>query len=92
MGRNDFVKKIAEKTGSNSKTAAEFLAAFEETMLEDVFAAEDSVRLAIGTFSGFTKETAARVGRNPATGETIKIPAKKIKGYPKFRPSKVAKQ
>jgi len=92
MGRNEFVKKMAEKAGISSRAAADALAAFEETMLEDVFAAEDSVRLSIGTFSGYTKETAARVGRNPATGETIKIPAKKIKGYPKFRPSKVAKQ
>ena len=92
MSKVDFIKKISDRTGASAKETAEFLTAFEETMLEDVFAVEDSVRLSIGTFSGYTKETPARVGRNPRTGETLKIPAKKMKGYPKFRPSKIAKQ
>ena len=68
------------------------LEAIEETLLEDVFAEEESVRLKIGTFSGYTKTTSDRKGRNPATGEIIKIKGKTVKGYPKFKPSKAAKE
>jgi len=92
MNKIDFTKKIAEKAEMTQKEAAAFLAAFDEVMMEEIFAKEDSVRLNIGTFSGYTKETSARKGRNPKTGETIDIPAKTMHGYPKFKPSKAAKE
>lgn len=92
MTKNDFYKIIADKANVTVKNVTEVMDAFDEAMMEEIFAKEDSVRLAIGTFSGYTKETAERKGRNPKTGETITIPAKKMTGYPKFKPSKAAKE
>lgn len=91
MTKNDFVRNIAERAEMTQAEARVFVKAFEDAILEDVFAAEDSVRFSFGTFSGYCKETDAREGRNPATGETIKIPAKTIHGYPKFKASAAAK-
>lgn len=92
MNKVDFVKKIAEKAEVTQKEAMNFLAVFDEVMIEDIFAKEDSIRLGIGTFSGYTKVSEARRGRNPHTGEEIAIPKKVISGYPKFKPSKRAKE
>jgi len=92
MNKTDFAKAIADRADMSQKDATKFLAAFEETMMEDIFAAEDKVSLKIGTFSGYTKKSAERKARNPKTGETIVVPAKTVKGYPKFKPSKAAKE
>ena len=92
MTKVEFVKRACEKVDMTQKDMMAALEAIEETLLEDIFAEEDSVRLKIGTFSGYTKVTSDRKGRNPATGETIKIKGKTIKGYPKFKPSKMAKE
>ena len=92
MTKVEFIAKAAEKTDLSQKDVSKALDAIETTLLEDVFAVEESVRLKIGTFSGYTKETSARVGRNPKDGSVVNIPAKVIKGYPKFKPSKLAKE
>ncbi len=91
MTRVEFIKLAAEKAEMTQKEMGEALEAIEDTLMEDVFAEEESVRLKIGTFSGYTRESAARTGRNPKTGEPIKIPAKKQTGYPRFKPSSAAK-
>ena len=92
MTKLEFIKKVCEKTDLNQREVADALEAIETTLLEDVFAVEDSVRLKIGTFSGFTKVTSDRKGRNPATGEEILIKGKTIKGHPKVKWSKAAKE
>ena len=92
MKKTEFIDMLAKRADVSKKEATAMLAAFDEIMLEEIFAKEDSVKLGIGTFSGFTKETKARTARNPKTGEAIQVPAKKIKGYPKFKPSKAAKE
>ena len=75
---------LAKKVGVTKKTAAEFL---------DVFAAL-AYKEAKNTFTvpGIGKlaivKRKARKGRNPATGEAIKIPAKKVI---KFRIAKACK-
>lgn len=92
MTKVEFVKRACEKVDMTQKDMMAALEAIEETMLEDIFAEEESVRLKIGTFSGYTKTTSDRKGRNPATGEIIKIKGKTVKGYPKFKPSKAAKE
>ena len=91
MYKNDFIKLLAERAETTQKEAAAFLEAFDEVMMEEVFAKEDIVRLNMGTFSGYTRVTQDRKGVNPRTGEEMFIPGKQIKGYPKFRPSRAAK-
>jgi DNA-binding protein HU-beta len=75
MTKKDFIEKYAAKTGASKKAAGEYVEAFLETV-EEVLMAKDSVQfVGWGTFE--VKETAARQGRNPKTGEAIDIPAKK---------------
>ena len=94
MKKTEFIKMVAEKADMTQKEVTTVIDAFEEVMLEEVFAKEESVRLTMGTFSGYTKPaTKARKGRNPATGEEITIAAKPAqKGMPKVKFSKTAKE
>ena len=78
MTKVEFVKRACEKVDMTQKDMMTALEAIEETLLEDVFAEEESVRLKIGTFSGYEKVTSDRKGRNPQTGEVIEIKGKTI--------------
>lgn len=73
MNRRDLVGALAERTGTDRKSAEAFLSAFVDVVTETV-STGDPV-----TISGFAKfarvDRAARTGRNPATGETIQIKA-----------------
>lgn len=94
MTRVDFINKAAERAGMSKKDLTIALTAIEDTLLEDVFATEDEVRLAIGKFYGRTVPArAARIGRNPTTGESIQIAAVPEKhGQPAVKWSKKAKE
>lgn len=73
MNRRDLVSAIADKTGSDKKAAEQFLSAFTEIVTSTVAKGEP---VAISGFAKFARvDRAARTGRNPATGEPIKIPA-----------------
>jgi len=84
MTKTQLVAKVAEKAGITKKAGAELLD----------FIAEIAYKEAKNTFTipGLGKlvlvQRKARMGRNPATGETIKIKAKKVV---KFRVAKAAK-
>jgi DNA-binding protein HU-beta len=73
VNREVLVSMMAETTGftkKDSKVALEAMLSCVQTALAN----GESVKLAgFGTFK--IKETAARVGRNPKTGEQIAIPA-----------------
>ncbi len=75
MTKKDFIDRYAEKTGESKKRSAELVEAFLE-VVEDSLAAGSGVQF-VGWGSFEVKETAERMGRNPKTGEAIKIPAKK---------------
>jgi len=79
MTKAEIISKVAEEADI-SKAAAE--KAFEAVIgtITDAFKKGDKLTLVgFGTFSVSSRK--ARKGRNPQTGEAIKIPAKKI---PKF--------
>lgn len=74
MQKQDLINKVAQQTGLTKQAAA---AAVETTMatIEDALVqGEEVVLRGFGTFKH--SERAARVGRNPSTGESLKIPAK----------------
>ena len=75
MTKADLITVVAEKTEFKKKDAeAAVNAAFEA--IAQALAAGDKV--AIAGFGAFeVKEVAERQGRNPATGETITVPASK---------------
>lgn len=85
MNKGELINKIAE-AGLTKKDAGVALDAAINAV-SDALAKGDSVQLiGFGTFS--VKERAAREGRNPATGETIKIAASKNVA---FKPGKALK-
>lgn len=80
MTKPELVSAMSEKTGVSKKDAAASVDAFVE-IISDVLKHGDKLQLVgFGTFE--VSERAARTGRNPQTGEDIKIPAAKI---PKFK-------
>ena len=86
MTKTELVRHIAEKHQINNKTAAAFLEhladlAIKETKKSGVFVLPGLGRLV-------KSNRKARMGRNPQTGEAIKIPAKTVV---KFRVAKAAK-
>lgn len=79
MNKADLVSSVAEKTELTKKDAEKAVNAIFQS-IEDALAKGDKVQLVgFGTFE--TKERAARIGRNPRTGEEIKIPATKVPGF-----------
>ena len=80
MTKPELVSAMSEKTGVSKKDAAASIDAFVE-IISDVLKHGDKLQLVgFGTFE--VSERAARTGRNPQTGEDIKLPAAKI---PKFK-------
>jgi DNA-binding protein HU-beta len=74
MNRTQMIEKIAEHTGQDKKTVGVVLSGLSDVVLATV-AKGDSVMLP--GIAKFTKvKRKARIGRNPATGASIRIPAK----------------
>lgn len=86
MTKADLVAKIAEKAELTKADAERALNAFLESV-EGALVSEGKLTLTgFGTFS--VSERKERTGRNPRTGEEIKIPASKVV---KFSPGKLLK-
>lgn len=74
MNKAQLVDAIAEKTATK-KEAQEMVDTLLDTIKGSLKKKEDVAISGFGTFK--VKQTKARMGRNPKTGETIQIPAKK---------------
>lgn len=84
LTKSQFAAAIAEKAAITKKTAAEILDHVAELAYKN---AKNSFTLpGLGKLVLVNRK--ARIGRNPATGEEIKIPAKRVV---KFRVAKAAK-
>jgi len=79
MNKSTLIAKIAEKSGLDKKQSEAALNAFTATITEALKAGEKVQLMGFGTFE--VKERAARMGRNPATGEATEIAAKKIPAF-----------
>ena len=83
MNKNDLVAEIAEKCGMSKTDVVKVVDATLEG-ITDALKRDDEVRLVgFGTYS--VAQRNASQGRNPRTGEPIKIPASKL---PKFKAGK----
>ena len=81
MNRAELIDAIRDRLGADKKTAEAAVDAVLDTIQRAVAAGE---RVAITGFGVFEKvDRAARTGRNPRTGETVKV---KKTSVPKFRP------
>ena len=86
MNRTELVAAMAEKTQLSKKDAEAALKAFVDVVSEEMKKGEKVQLVGFGTFE--VSERAAREGRNPQTGETMKIEASKA---PKFKAGKALK-
>lgn len=86
MNKKELVDKIALSADIPKVTASSALDCVISSVSEVLATGEDVALIGFGTFK--VKERAARVGRNPKTGEKIQIKAAKV---PTFTPSKCLK-
>ena len=86
MNKSELIAKIAEKTGLDKKQAAAALDATIAVITETLKADDKVALLGFGTFE--VRERAATTARNPRTGETIEVAAKRV---PTFKPGKALK-
>lgn len=86
MSKAELVEQIAEQTGMTKAEAERAVNAFINVVTSTLKGGEDVTLVGFGTFT--TGDRAERQGRNPQTGETITIAAKKVV---KFKPGKALK-
>ncbi len=84
LSKSQVASAIAEKSGISKKQATEILEAIADLAYKN---AKNTFTLP-GLGKLVLVNRAARIGRNPATGEQIQIPAKRVV---KFRVAKAAK-
>ena len=86
MNKTGLVAAVAEQADISKKDAEKVLKAFVDVVTEEMKKGEKVQLVGFGTFE--VSERAAREGRNPQTGKTMKIEACKA---PKFKAGKALK-
>jgi DNA-binding protein HU-beta len=87
MNKGDFITAVADKSELTKADAARAVDAFIEVVKAELKKKDGTISLVgFGTFQ--VRKRAARQGRNPRTGQTIKIKASKI---PSFKAGKALK-
>ena len=86
MNKTELIAAIAEQAEISKKDAEKALKAFVDVVTEQLKEGEKVQLEGFGTFE--VSERAAREGRNPQTGKTMKIAACKA---PKFKAGKALK-
>jgi DNA-binding protein HU-beta len=81
MNKTELIAAMAEKAGLTKADAKKALDAFIDTTIESLKKGDKISLVGFGSFDVAKRNE--REGRNPKTGESIKIPAKKVV---KFRP------
>lgn len=75
MNRTELVQHVAEQTGLNRTTADQAVDAFVEAVMTATQRGDKVQLFGFGTFTPTAR--AARMGRNPQTGDPVKIAASK---------------
>lgn len=86
MNKTELIAAIAEKAEISRKDAEKALKAFTDVVAEELVKGEKVQLVGFGTFE--VSERAAREGRNPKSGEPMKIEASRS---PKFKAGKALK-
>ncbi|MCL5436032.1 MAG: HU family DNA-binding protein [Patescibacteria group bacterium] len=87
MTKSEMLQALAEKLGKTRKEVGEMLEAVAQMAYDETKKSGEFTLPGLGKL--VKKHRAERMGRNPATGESIKIPAKTVV---KFRVAKAAKE
>lgn len=83
MNKAEMIDKIAKDAGVTKTQANDAIDSFTNCVIASLKKGDRVTLVGFGTFS--VSERAARNGRNPQTGEVIKIKARKV---PKFKAGK----
>ena len=86
MNKTELIAAVAEKAEISKKDSEKALKAFIDVVTDELKNGEKIQLVGFGTFE--VSERAAREGRNPQTGKTMKIEACKA---PKFKAGKALK-
>lgn len=86
MNKTELIAAVAEQAGLSRKDAEAAVKAFTDVVSEALKEGDKIQLVGFGTFE--VSERAAREGRNPKTGESMKIEACKT---PKFKAGKALK-
>ena len=81
MNRAELVEALSTEMNTTKESCEQFLNAFVGTVEKNIKKGDGVKLVGFGTFT--TSKRKARIGRNPQTGEQIKIPARTV---PVFRP------
>ena len=87
MSKGDLIEALAKKTKCSKSCAADCLNTILDEISDSLTKGKDVILTGFGTFKVVKRK--ARMGRNPQTGETIKILARKV---PKFKAGKKLKE
>jgi DNA-binding protein HU-beta len=87
MNKNDLVESLTEEFELTKTYARDLVDRVFETITEAAHAGEEVAIFGFGKFKVVAR--GARTGRNPRTGETVKIPPRKVL---KFEAAKAMKE
>lgn len=76
MNKTELINQIAESADISKKAAGDALQGFLMAVTDTMVQGDKLQLIGFGTFS--VTERSARTCRNPQTGESMKIPAKKV--------------
>ncbi len=79
MNKTELIERIAEESRVPTSEAQKHFEAFERVVTEALKSGEEVRITGFGKFS--VRERKAREGRNPQTGEKIKIAAQKVPAF-----------
>ncbi|HQW65303.1 MAG: HU family DNA-binding protein [Xanthomonadales bacterium] len=79
MNKSEFIDALADAAGVTKVDAGNALEAFIKVVKKALKAGDSISLVGFGTFA--VRKRAARTGRNPRTGATIKIKASKVPGF-----------
>ncbi|MBI4042699.1 MAG: integration host factor subunit alpha [Deltaproteobacteria bacterium] len=86
MTKADIVEKVYDKVGFSKKESSELVELVFDTIKETL---ERGEKIKISGFGNFVvRQKKSRIGRNPQTGDTIEISARRVLT---FRPSQILK-
>lgn len=86
MNKSDTIHAVAQESGNSKAAVGSMLNALVASIALSLSKGDEVAIAGLGTFK--TADRAARTGRNPLTGEKLKIAAKRV---PKFTASKALK-
>ena len=87
MNKGELIERIAQEAGVPEGEAQKYFGAFERVVTEALKGGEEVRITGFGKFS--VRERKSREGRNPQTGERMKIAAQKV---PAFSAGRVLKE